>query len=496
MKKGGGYMSDDRYNYENNDNDKINGNNYEYENDNENDYAYEEDTRRQWHDDDLSRSKENLSPYDEMKESYSRRPINYGYSNQEQRREEPRREAPRREENKLNESSIRNIVREEISRNYKPKRSWVSALALILVGAILAGVIGLAVDRLRGDDLAYNGASTQNTQAPIEITPQEEMNVENAVSIKASPSVVGILTTMGTRTPGNLFFGVPGQEVFSEAIGSGVIVSENGYILTNSHVVNNGDYEDITVIFNDGTDIKADLLWNDQTLDLAILKVDKNNLQAIEIGNSDEVHVGDKAIAIGNPLALNLQSTLTSGYISGLDRSIRMEDGSVMDGLIQTDAAINGGNSGGALLNSQGELIGINTAKANMADGIGFAIPVNVAMPIVERVTETGSFETVVIGIQGIGLETYLSYYPDEEAPVDEGVLVVETMDGTAADQAGLKSGDIIVKLDDYETGSMSLLKQALINYEYGDEVKISFYSDGELKEETVRFTKISSQST
>src|SRR5690606_26558186 len=146
--------------------------------------------------------------------------------------------------------------------------------------------------------------------------------------------------------------------------GSGVILSSDGYIVTNSHVVDNGEAGNITVVFDDQTTAPAEVLWSDAALDVAIVKVSKAGLSPVTIGSSEAVKVGDKAIAIGNPLGLDLQSTLTSGYISGLDRSITIQSGGTMSGLIQTDAAINEGNSGGALLNAAGQLIGINTAKA------------------------------------------------------------------------------------------------------------------------------------
>ena len=173
------------------------------------------------------------------------------------------------------------------------------------------------------------------------------------------------ITTLVAKT--NNFLPV---ESYAEGVGSGVIISEDGYILTNSHVVSDGKAENISVILANQESYEGSLVWHEPSMDLAIVKIEAKGLKPIELGDSDELVVGEKAIAIGNPLGMDLQSTLTSGYISGLDRSITISNGLAMDNLIQTDASINSGNSGGALINSKGQLIGINTAKAS-ADNIG-----------------------------------------------------------------------------------------------------------------------------
>lgn len=185
----------------------------------------------------------------------------------------------------------------------------------------------------------------------------------------------------------------------------------------------------------------------------------KTGLPVVDFGDSDKVSVGDKAIAIGNPLGLDLQSTLTSGYISGLNRMITLESGSSMDGLIQTDAAINGGNSGGALLNSKGELIGINTAKASTGEGIGFAIPINTAKSIVDEIIETGNYEEVLIGISGVELETYKKYFQMETA-VENGIAVMQVQENSPAAKAGIQVNDIITQIGDTEINNMNDIKK------------------------------------
>ena len=216
------------------------------------------------------------------------------------------------------------------------------------------------------------------------------------------------------------------------------------------------------------------------------MKVEKTGLSPVEMGDSDKVAVGDKAIAIGNPLGLDLQSTLTSGYISGLNRSITLEGGSTMDGLMQTDAAINGGNSGGALLNSKGEVIGINTAKASSGEGIGFAIPINTAKSIVDSIKENGSFQSVLLGIQGVELDVYEKYF-EMETGAKNGAVVRKVEDGSPAAKAGIEIGDVISKIDSKEIESMNDLRKALLDYKIGDKVEITVVRN--TKEKTLELT-------
>ncbi len=310
----------------------------------------------------------------------------------------------------------------------------------------------------------------------VTINTKEEMNVENAVAIKAIPSVVGITTSTASNIPFD-------STSYIEGVGSGVIVSKDGYILTNSHVINDGNASSINVVFSDGEKVEAKLVWFDDTLDLAVVKVDEIGLSAIEFGNSDNVKVGDRAIAIGNPLGLDLQSTLTSGVISGLNRSITLESGASMDGLIQTDAAINGGNSGGALLNSEGKLIGINTAKASSGEGIGFAIPVNIARTIVDEIIKTGNFESVILGISGVDLNIYEKYF-ELDTGADEGVAVMKVQDGSPASIGGIVPGDIITKIGSNKVKSMNDIRKTLLQYRIGDKVELEITRNG--KQETM----------
>ena len=339
---------------------------------------------------------------------------------------------------------------------------------------VIVAIVSSALSSLLTVALVKNNiaSSTGTTNSEIVVTDSgKTQNVYHAVTEKAMPSVVGITTT--TISMDNRF-AIPTQ---SEGVGTGVVVDANGYILTNSHVVSDGKANTVNVLFSDGTTSEGQVVWYDSQLDLAIVKVNKTELTPAEFGDSDEVRTGDIAIAIGNPLGLDLQRSVTQGIISGLDRTISTEQGT-MTGLMQTDASINSGNSGGPLLNQSGQVIGINTAKASQGEGLGFAIPINTAKPIVESIIQNGTYEKVTLGIKGVDVSTYESA-TNQDLDVDTGIYVAEVLDNTAAKTAGIQSGDIIVKLGDTSLTGMSDLTKSLYTYSSGDSAKITVYRDG-----------------
>jgi S1-C subfamily serine protease len=222
------------------------------------------------------------------------------------------------------------------------------------------------------------------------------------------------------------------------------------------------------------------------------VKIDAPNLKAAELGDSDTVKIGAYAAAIGNPLGMAFDRSLTQGVISGLNRSITVTDGQnqvTMDGLMQTDASINAGNSGGPLLNSAGQVIGINSAKAQSAEGLGFAIPINTAKPIVDEIKSKGEFKRSYIGIKGVSVADYLKAYPDAKLGTEKGVYVVQIYTGSPALKAGLKEGDIIVGLEDKKVDTMTQLISDLFSYRPGDEVKLSVLRDGRTSTFNVKLT-------
>jgi len=282
------------------------------------------------------------------------------------------------------------------------------------------------------------------------------------------PAVVGVSTR---RQAYDWFWGayeIPG-------VGSGVIFDPEGYILTNDHVVHGA--RTITVTLYDGRQVQGELVGTDPSTDLAVVKINETNLPVAPLGDSDNLRVGELAVAIGNPLGLELQRTVTAGIISALNRTIQTEDGNVLEGLIQTDASINPGNSGGPLVNGSGQVIGINTAKATQAEGIGFAIPINVAKPIVEELIAHGRIITPWLGIIGGTVTREIATYYN--LPVEKGVLVAEVIPDSPAAEAGLRQGDVITAFNLITIETIDDLTGALEKAKVGERVQLTVVRQG-----------------
>lgn len=372
------------------------------------------------------------------------------------------------------------LTSEDVEKIYdaKAKKSKMG-IGKFLLASLLGAILGLGIFGLANYYFMPN-KETPATEQSLSIQPTGEENVEEAVYEKAKDSVVGITTVVPTQAS---LFNMGG---YMEGVGSGVIVSEDGYILTNSHVVSDGKAENINVVLQNQESYEGKLVWYEPEMDLAVVKIEAEGLTPVELADSDQLKVGQKAIAIGNPLGMDLQSTLTSGYISGLDRSLTMENGNTMDGLVQTDAAINSGNSGGALLDSQGRLIGINTAKAS-ADNIGFAIPINTAMVVIERIEKSPDFEPVKLGVSTLNLD-YIKSFTKEEFSTDFGIMVMEVVNGSPADRAGIQKGDIITSINGIDVKSNGILRTQLLAFVPGDEASIEVMRGNEKVEVNVKF--------
>ena len=382
-------------------------------------------------------------------------------------------------EDKIKEKPVKikkNEIETKNTENKKRKtKGFTSYLILALCAAIIGGMIGgyifptylygnvIPVPEKFQQTIEQNESTTINTS--------DNINFAAAVVEKASDSVVGITTRETFRD----YFG---SQKIQEGIGSGVIVREDGYILTNSHVISDGNSDSIEVLFSDGTTSSAEVLWFESLLDLAIIKVERTNLKAAELGDSDSLVVGEPVVAIGNPLSLDLDRTVTSGIVSGLDRTLRLEN-SEIEPLIQTDASINPGNSGGPLLNAQGQIVGINTAKMVSAEGLGFSIPINEAKPILNKIVSGEKIEEVYIGISGVDLDTYEERLGVNLNP-EFGVVIVEILKDSPAYKAGLKAGDIIQKIDGYRIENMNNIIRKLYEYNKGDTVEIEIIRDSE----------------
>jgi S1-C subfamily serine protease len=350
---------------------------------------------------------------------------------------------------------------------------------------IVAVILGLVLAASAGFGGGIAAVNTGNafyapTAQQITINPTDQVSTTEAVAVKVIPSVVGI-TSVGTRTIDIFPFG--SYENRSGGVGTGIIVDESGYILTNSHVVLDGEVDTITVLLPDGRDVQGDVLWNERALDLAIVKVNAGNLVAAELGDSDKMKIGAYVAAIGNPMGLNFRSSVSQGVVSGLDRTIVASSGSEqgavqMEGLIQVDAAINVGNSGGPLVNSVGQVIGINTARNQNGEGMGFAIPINTAKPIVDSVKATGEFRRVYIGVSPVDVTEFLQAYPQSDLGVEQGAYVYRLTPGSPAEAAGIKEKDIIVEVDGKQINTSSELIKHLLGYSAGQVVEVKIVRD------------------
>ena len=363
------------------------------------------------------------------------------------------------------------------AKNRKHTKTAALILALLLAfGSGFGG--GLAAVHFT------SGSGSGTAPQSITIHADQETSPGEAIAAKVLPSVVGISTT--TEVSNWSIFGMTTQEL-PEGVGTGFVVEEDGYILTNSHVISDGEAKTITVSFHDGSELPGTVLWHDTTLDLAVIKVDATGLTAVELGDSDEVNIGAYAAAIGNPLGLTYDRSVTQGGISGLNRTITVTDNATgktttMEGLIQTDAAINSGNSGGPLLNKTGQVIGINSAKAASGEGMGFAIPINVAKPILNEIMKTGTYKKAYIGINGADVATYLQYYPQEDLGTKTGAYVIQIYTDSPAAAAGLKEGDVILAINGENIETMTDLTRQMYKYKSGETVKLTILRSGAKK--------------
>ncbi len=351
------------------------------------------------------------------------------------------------------------------------------------VGNFLADTLDIYVSRRSEEEAKSASPTAPATNIKID---SQDYTIAEAIAEKVLPSVVGISTKF-TAQGGYGFFG-GNYSYDTEGVGTGVIIDPSGYILTNSHVIADGEAKQITVSLHDNSTAEGTIIWYDSTLDLAIVKIDKDGLVAAELGDSDELSIGSYAAAIGNPLGLQFERSMSQGIISGLNRTISVSSSTssaptTMEGLIQTDASINGGNSGGPLLNSRGQVIGINTAKATNGEGLGFAIPINVAKPIIEQVLATGAVTRPYIGISGFPLEAQTSYSDEQLEEIfgtTEGIYVSSVLKDGGAEAAGIEKGDVIIKLNGTPVSTMNKLNTMLITFKPGDVVEVTVLRDKE----------------
>ena len=294
----------------------------------------------------------------------------------------------------------------------------------------------------------------------------DEKNVLDILE-KVSKSVVNISTIKHVNY---IFY----QVVPVKGMGSGTIIDPEGYILTNNHVV--GGAEKISVTLWNGEILEGKIAGSCTTHDIAVIKVKKEGLPAAELGDSDKLRFGQRVYAIGNPFGLSGGPTITSGVISALNRTIESET-EMLENLVQTDAAINPGNSGGPLVNLEGKVMAINTAIIPFAQGIGFAIPINSAKTCASEIVTSGVTARPWLGIIGLSITDDIARYYD--LPIKQGVLVTRVVDGSPADDAGMRAGDLILRIDDSKISSIEDLVERLHSRKIGETIRITAISEG-----------------
>lgn len=318
---------------------------------------------------------------------------------------------------------------------------------------------------------------TQNLTATQISTQDQSTNLESILE-NTTESIVGISKI---KDIGTTIFLEKSTENLN--LGTGVIISKDGYILTNQHVAGN-QYSTCYITLKNGVTDNGVVVWASEDLDLAIIKINIKELPEANLGDSDQIKIGTNVYAIGNPVGYELQRTVTSGIISGTNRIIKVEDNQTtayLEGLIQTDATINQGNSGGPLINKNGEIIGITTLKIEDAEGIGFAIPINIIKPILKKLIETGKFEEPYLGISGYDKEVipYLS----TNINFDQGIYIEEIDPQGPLKNSGIQKGDIIEKIDNTKIESMNKLKEYIYTKNIGDQITL------QIKRNNTQFT-------
>lgn len=347
------------------------------------------------------------------------------------------------------------------------------------------------------DESSTNSASSKkDSQLPslIDLASRDDAKSVPDIVEEAMPSVVGIASTFEYKSNSNSAFswgwGSSSTPESNEikGTGTGIVMTADGYIITNAHVIyDDSEYQcgkavDVSVVFSDKSELEAKIVGYDTESDIAVLKVDADNLTPATFGNSDELEVGELVIAIGNPLGFDLFGSVTSGIVSALNREISINEKQMK--LIQTDAAINSGNSGGPLLNSCGQVIGINSAKMSSnysssasIEGLGFAIPISEAKNIIDDLISYG----YVTGKPQIGIscvdvdELYSRYYN-----IPQGIWVREVEEGSAAEKAGIKVGDVIIGIEGEAVSSIKEMNEIKNKYKAGDEITLTISRSNE----------------
>lgn len=384
------------------------------------------------------------------------------------------------------EMEVKHSFNEEATKEKKKKRKRGSGIAkyiaLALICSLGGGVIGSGVTYfVTGKNVSDNSSGNTVTVDPVSFATDSTALSAAEIYQKVAPAVV-MVSTKTIQTVNGWFQ----QE--AEGMGSGFIINTDGYILTNYHVIEGAT--EVTVTLSDGQEVTASVVNYDSDQDVAMIKIneDVEVPGVVELGDSDALQPGEEVLAIGNPLSKELSSTLTKGIVSALNRSIETQTG-VSTNLIQTDTAINSGNSGGPLINTKGEVIGINTLKASDgAEGIGFAIPIN------DVKVKIDSLSKPILNL-GVSIRV-IDESMAKQLNMEEGLYVVEVNEFSPAEKAGLKGGDLIVKADGKRIKTFEELQEIKNSKEEGDSINIEFIRDGKTQNATITLSSTTTTTT
>lgn len=358
----------------------------------------------------------------------------------------------------------------------KKKKQNKQRRVFIIFGIIMAlWILGfymyVTYNRIEISNASYETQKIQSTIREKTVESEEENSKKIADMIEeTTEKVVGISKLKNT---GNTILSKSTENELG--IGTGIIVSSDGYILSNEHVTGS-KYSKCYITLESGNNYDGTVMWSDTDLDLSITKINAKNLKYIDIGDSSKIRVGETVYAIGNPIGFEFRRTVTSGIISAKNRTIKIEEEnklSYMTDLIQTDATINPGNSGGPLIYPNGQVIGINTVKITSAEGIGFAIPINIVKPIIESFKNTGEYQEATIGIYAYDKEVIPYMDSTFNINLEKGIYVAQITKNGPADNTELKEGDIITSIDAKELNTMNDLREYIYTKKPGEQVKL-----------------------
>lgn len=367
------------------------------------------------------------------------------------------------------------------------KRKWsnrkkVTTISTILIILwILGFYLYITYQKIEIQDNSYTATKLKSTiqEQTVENVEEESKKIADILE-EINEAVVGVSKLKNT-----------GKSILSNSteaelgLGTGFVVTEDGYILSNEHVTGS-KYSKCYITLENGNTYDGTVVWSDTDLDLSITKIEAKNLKYVTLGDSGNIRVGENVFAIGNPIGYEFRRTVTSGIISAKNRTIKIEEenkSSYMTDLIQTDATINPGNSGGPLIYPNGDVVGINTVKITSAEGIGFAIPINIVKPIIESFRQTKEFQEATIGIYAYDKEVIPYLSQNKLSNFENGIYVAQITKNSPASQTELKEGDIITQIDEIELNTMNDLRQYIYTKKPNDTVNLQI-TRGKIKKQ------------